>query len=218
MLESYRYRLICFIGIDGSGKTTLSQSIAREFEKRSVDARYSYSKFRPVLSKPFVVLGKHLFLRDDIKEYENYSNSKNVQIQNHSLLAAIYRKIVLWDYYLQIFYKIKLPLRRGKVVICDRYVYDTAINDIPRGNNSKTVIKQHIEEMLDFAPPPDLIFLIDLPESIAFQRKDDTPSLYYLKERREIYRWLSREYKMEVIDGTKSMAEVEAEVKRRLLL
>jgi dTMP kinase len=72
--------------------------------------------------------------------------------------------------------------------------------------------------MLDFAPPPDLIFLIDLPESIAFQRKDDTPSLYYLKERREIYRWLSREYKMEVIDGTKSMAEVEAEVKRRLLL
>ncbi len=218
MLKPYKYRLICFIGIDGSGKTTLSQNIVQEFERKNMDVKYSYSKFRPVFSKPIVVLGKYLFLKDNIREYENYSNSKRAQIRKHNLLAKIYKKLILWDYYIQIIYKIKLPLSRGKIVVCDRYVYDTAINDIPREDNNKITVNQHIEEMLDFAPSPDLIFLIDLPESVAFQRKDDTPSLYYLKERREIYQWLSRMYAMEIIDGTKNMAEIENDVKRRLLL
>jgi dTMP kinase len=36
-------------------------------------------------------------------------------------------------------------------------------------------------------PRPNVAFLIDLDEEIAFHRKSDTPSVDYLRERREVY-------------------------------
>lgn len=217
MQPAYKHKIICFIGIDGSGKTTLAKNIVTDLRNDKINAKYVYGKFRPVLSKPFVSLGKNIFLKDkDITQYNSYSDSKKEQLGNHRNLSNLYKKIIIIDYHLQVFFKIKLPVSLGKVVICDRYIFDTAINDIPRENDDSALVKGNLEGLLRFAPYPDLIFLIDIPEEIAFSRKDDTPSVSYLQERREIYKWLSRDYAFITIDGTKPIDEIQNQVRDRL--
>ncbi|HUU41342.1 MAG TPA: hypothetical protein VMW42_10390, partial [Desulfatiglandales bacterium] len=47
----------------------------------------------------------------------------------------------------------------------------------------------------------DLVFLIDLPEEIAFTRKNDIQSVEYLRERRHIYIEMADRYGFIKLDG-----------------
>ena len=105
----------------------------------------------------------------------------------------------------------------GRTVICDRYVYDTVMNDIPRVDDDFEHLKRLIEKCFRIAPEPDLIFLIDLPEEIAYQRKDDTPSISYLEERREMYLDIGKKYGMIILDGNKDLAELKEQVQKEVV-
>ena len=75
-------------------------------------------------------------------------------------------------------------------------------------------IRRLLKKCFRIAPKPDIAFLIDLPEEIAYQRKNDTPSIGYLKERREIYLNIGNEYEMMILDGTKSLEELKIEIEK----
>jgi dTMP kinase len=117
-------------------------------------------------------------------------------------VAAVYERLMLIDYFQQTFFRVTIPLCRGKTIICDRYIYDIVI-DIACD------LEYPIEKMTDllaysfkYIMKPDITFLIDIPESIAFNRKDDTPSIAHLLERRKHYKGLANNNKMYVLDGT----------------
>jgi len=197
--------LICFTGIDGSGKTTLSKELVELLKKKGVKCKYVYGRLNPLILKPFIFIGDRLFLRgkDISEDYLEYSNTKKKVIVKYSFLSKLYQQILLFDYLLQMFFKVKLPLIFGKNIICDRYVYDTVITDLSIDMDySETEIKKALKKCFYTVPKPDLSFLIDLPEVIAFQRKDDTPSVEYLKERRKIYLDVGKEEGMVILDGS----------------
>lgn len=207
-------KLICFIGIDGSGKTTIAKLLVRYLKDMGINSNYFYGRYVPMLSKPLVILGKYVLLKNqNIKQYKDYSNNKKRAITRYRSLSLLYINILLADYRIQLFFKIIAPRMLGKVVVCDRYIYDTVINDIPRVNDNLSNIKCHVDGLFNIAPKPDLVFLIDIPLELAYQRKDDTPSLDYLEERKKIYDYLAREYKMHIIDGTQSINELMAQIK-----
>jgi dTMP kinase len=211
-------KLICFIGIDGSGKTTLAKSLTNELNDYGFKCTYVYGRYVPMLSKPIVRLGKRILLGNkDIVKYQAYSTAKSDAVAKHGLLSFIYLNIILFDYMLQVFFKIILPEMSGVTVISDRYVYDTVINDIPRSNNNLETIENLIEKCFQIAPKPDLVFLIDLDENVAFKRKNDTPSIDYLATRRNIYLQLGKRYEMIVLDGTRTFDELKCEIKRSVL-
>ena len=68
-----------------------------------------------------------------------------------------------------------------------------------------------------FFPKPDIVFLLDIPEEIAYERKDDVPSIEYLSDRRSIYLDVAERSGMRVLDGRKSVTELVEETKRILL-
>ena len=145
------------------------------------------------------------------EDYTQYSNVKNRAIKEHSFLFTFYRRILLFDYLLQILFRVRIPFMLGKTIVCDRYVYDTIITDLSVDMNySKSEITDLIKRFFYIAPRPDLAFLIDLPEEIAFQRKDDTPSIEYLKERRHIYLDVGKEEGMLVLDGSIDLTEIKS--------
>jgi dTMP kinase len=170
--------LICFTGIDGSGKTTLSKELVELLNEKG----------------------------------------KRRAIENHSFLSSVYQRILLFDYVLQIFFKVKLPLmfsRRN--IVCDRYMYDTVITDISIDMKySKNRISNLLNRLLHFFPKPDIAFLIDVPEEIAYQRKDDTLAIEYLKERRDIYLDIGKEYDMIILDGSKSLEELKNSIQKEV--
>lgn len=212
--------LICFTGIDGTGKTTLSKELVELLNKKGVKCQYVYARLNTHILKPFVILGEWVFLRkkDISKNYSEYSNTKRKAIEKHSFLSYVYQQILLFDYLLQVFFKVKLPLIFGKNIICDRYVYDTVITDLSVDMNySRDDTISILNNLLRFCPKPNITFLIDVPEEIAFQRKDDTPSIDYLKERRNIYLDIGKEEEMVILDGSKNLEELQYEIEKRVI-
>lgn len=214
MKEFSKAKLICFTGIDGSGKTTLAKFLVEELRRRGIRVRYIYGRYQPIISKPAVILGKLLLARGiDIKEYKDYSNNKRLVAQKHPYSLVLYQNFLMLDYYIQLLIKIIIPIKFGIAIVCDRYVYDTIINDMPRAQNNFDDIKRMTEICFKIAPKPDISFLIDVPENLAFARKNDTPSIDYLKERRGFYISFGKLYDMTVLDGTNDLKKIEDEVK-----
>ncbi len=198
---------ICFSGIDGSGKTTLAKRLENTMQNVCIDFKYKYSNYEPFIIKLFKIIGKLLFLkeRDSAKNYQQYCNGKRKSFKKHSFLTWLYRSIHFIDYFLQILFKISIPLTIGRNIISDRYFYDVIINYSFNYNYTFEKIDETIKSYLRFFPKPDLLFFIEVPEDVAFKRKDDTPTLEYLKDRKAIYRELSKKYSIPMLDGTTNL-------------
>jgi len=210
---------ICFTGIDGSGKTTLAKSLVDVMEQKGIEAKYVYSRYTPIILRPLMLVGRWLFLRgkDVFENYEDYTDAKKSASKKHPFWATLYQRILLFDYFFQIFFKIKLPLLLGENIICDRYIYDTIVTDLSVDFNcSKEDIKNSLSKLSLLFPTPDITFLIDLPGEIAYQRKDDVPSVDYLKERRGIYLNIGEKYGMVILDGTKKLEELQHEIEKEV--
>ena len=112
------------------------------------------------------------------------------------------------DYFVQVIYKIQLPMILNRNIVCDRYIYDTIITDIAVdvGYSEYDMLGQ-IEKWLSILPIPDVVFLIDLPEEIAYNRKNDVPAIEYLQDRRGHYLSAGDKFKMVIIDGTERIED-----------
>lgn len=115
---------------------------------------------------------------------------------------------------------IKDNLKKGKVIIQERYVYANLAYQTAQG-----VSERFVKNVNDFAVKPDLVFLLDLPAETALQRNWNvlyyTPgkfekSIQFNEKVRKKYLELSKKYGMHVIDATKPQEEIFEEVVKRV--
>jgi len=59
----FRAILICFTGIDGSGKTTLAKMLVEGMKKEGIKSKYVYNRSKPFVTKPIMDVGKILLFR-----------------------------------------------------------------------------------------------------------------------------------------------------------
>ncbi len=205
---------ICFTGIDGSGKSTLARRLVAKLESNGKKSQYVYSRFRPQLIRPLAAAGRSLFLRNKniYKDYSEYSGTRKSLFRNR-FLSMVYERLLLFDYCMQTVMKVKRPLIRGVNVVCDRYVYDTVITDLAADMGySQGKIARELKRCFWVLPKPDIVFLIDTPEDIAFSRKNDVPSVDYLRDRRMIYLQAGKEHNMIILDGAKDLDSLMMEI------
>lgn len=212
--------LICITGIDGSGKTTTAKGIAEEIDSSGAKSKYVWGKHRPILLYPFYRLAQILFLQneDAHKDYQSHKETKNSAIDDHPVLVRIYLSVMLIDQLFQIAFKVQIPLLLGQTVVCDRYIFDTVIVDIASDfgfTDEKAMRWIHL--LMRLAPTPDSVVLIDVPEEISLERKDDIPSEAYLRQRRDRYHKFVDRFNLTVVDGTKQPNEVQEAVIESLL-
>ena len=195
--------LICFMGIDGSGKTTLAKRLVEELTKHSIKCGYLWW-----LEAENSVLRRTLrFLNHPSNEKSGESKLYNPR-KSPNFFMRIYQYLALLDYLRQLISKVWLPINLGKVVVCDRYIYDTIIAFSIEFNYPQRKLQRMLKLFSSLSPKPDIFFLVDVPEGVAFKRKDDIPSIESLSKPMAMYRELGKQMDVKIIDGTKNLKEL----------
>lgn len=156
---------ITFSGVDGAGKSTVIEKIRHEIEKKlrkKVVVLRHRPSILPILSA--IVKGKE-------KAEQDSMSSLPRQGTNKSFIKSLFRfSYYYMDYLLGQFYVSAKYLRRGYVVLYDRYYFDF-INDSVRSNI--VLPKPILKAGYRFLIKPDLnFFLFANPEVILARKRE----------------------------------------------
>jgi dTMP kinase len=223
-IEERNVMLVTFSGIDGSGKSSLVKSLKKHFSEIGITADYAYGRAIPIVSRipiriiPFIYKiinrKKHM-----VKGYNKYSETK-YNIASSSIVQFIMIFSFSIDQILTYYLKVKNVLDKNDLVLLDRYYYDMIITDIyPNIKNHDIKMNTIINRLMCMfkLKKPDLAFLIDLPEDIAFGRKNDVPDLEFLSIRRYLFKQIQTDPPFIIIDGNRNQEEIIEEVSKYIL-
>ncbi len=207
-------KLINVVGIDGAGKTILCKALLQAVQKRYPATEYVHSYHEPFILKPIKFLARTIFMRgvDESIDYSRYRERKFYASNRYRLLSTIYGFIWILDYSLQTMMKVGLLRFLGRRIIIDRYVFDTVLNASLTSNWPPEITHRLVATLLKVLPKPDVVFLIDLPEVVAFERKMDIQSVEYLHERRRLYLDMADRYGFVKLNGQDRPQAVLAQV------
>ncbi len=202
--------LICFTGIDGSGKTTHAKASIDYLTREGHRSTYVWAAHRPVLSYFFYAatrfLGFWKHAHDDrFKDPLELAPTKIRQRINPLWLLFLYI-----DFQAIALIKVRIPLILGRIVVSDRYVYDLVM-ELLLLNQYSTGFGQ---VLLRTVPKPDVTFLMDVPERIARSRHGRP--IEYLAKRRSMYLKLARAWKFVVLDTRNNQSATEKQTRRRI--
>ena len=186
--------LILFEGIDGSGKTTLSEMLLAYLKEKGYDTVW----FREPAASQW---GRK------IRELANLEDSIPIEEE-----LEYFIKDRQWNVKTNI-----LPnLEKNKIVILDRYYYSTACYQGARGLDVEEIIKRNTA----FAPEPDITLIVDVDVDTALQRiKRNREQEAKLFEKRDFLQKVRDNYlelkypNIHIIDGTPPLQTVFEQVK-----
>lgn len=152
---------LCFIGPDGSGKTTISQLIIQSMQDVFADVQYFHGHF--AILPPLSLLSGSM--NEPKKQEASIINEqKKIMGKIPASLMMIYYSL---DYILGFFW-IFVHRRKFDFVIFDRFFYDYVIHPMPFTPRSYLY-----RFLLALVPKPDIIIFLRSPPEIIFQRKPE---------------------------------------------
>ena len=210
--------LISLSGIDGCGKSTIARQLQEYFSSEyDLPSCILWCKFGAHPLNNFHI--SDLIKRASSQAAKNLTPSSFPAPHHLSLpvlgerggrgvsegcfgapFPQIYARTLLLIHLAHIFFAVRQKLLRGEWIICDRYIFDTAV-DLQQGFQYSS---EKIRDILSikWLPVPDFKFWLDLPEKSAYQRKPDTESVQFLRERRALYRGIAQEFDLHLIDAS----------------
>jgi dTMP kinase len=189
-----RGAFICIEGIDASGKTTQAHRLVRNLRRRGLDAVYTTEPSTGEIGK---------LIRDHV-----LNRKKRVPVAVEALLFAA-------DRVDHVEKEIKPALQKGKIVICDRYVYSTLAYQ-----GAADLDLNWIEQINQFALVPNMALFLDVSLEVVIERmqsKSKKSVMETLKNQRrvcEVYLKMVKEGRLMRIDGNKPVNAVAAEILR----
>lgn len=161
-LETFPGMLITFDGIDGTGKTTLMNML---------DEKFSCLGYKVYLTKqPTEAVKKHELFK---------------KVVNSDLTGLEYRSVSLLTVSDRLQYSLHdvLPkLKKGNIVICDRYFYSALVNLRARGYRED----KWIYEIAHYIPAPDFAFFLNVDFDLTIKRIRERPN--------EKEKWIDMEF------------------------
>ena len=180
---------ICVEGLDGCGKTTQAKLLVRNL-RRSCDAIYTAE---PSSGK----------IGSFIKKHYLHGDKRGSGVLEALLFAA--------DRFEHVEHTVLPALKKGRIVVSDRYVYSS------RAYQGATGLSlEWIEKINEHAIRPDLAIFIDVEPETVVQRlkpkKSVMENLETQRKVREVYVKSVEKGELVRVDGNKSKSEVAADV------
>lgn len=219
--------LICFNGIDGSGKSLQAHKLIEQLTAAGYPAVYVWSGGNAPLTKRLARISKSILRRrrstgaaqadvppasQETSEYRSYLSFTQT-IFKRTWVRTLWLQVSMLEHMGEIWTKIVPHLLRGKIVVCDRYIYDRLVNIAVLCNTGPEQLRRQLWlARLYWVPQPNKWFFIDVPAEIAFSRKDDVPDVLYLERRIPLYQTIADAFELEQLDGTVDPNEIAAQV------
>ena len=210
-INNARGMLICLTGIDGSGKSTQAEKLVAHLRMAGYPARYVWAGRKSSFTRPFVQLGKarmHAPARpatasaETNAPYRAYMHAMQ-RVFKQQLARAAWQQLTLAEHIIQIWKHVSMPLARGEIVVCDRYLYDTLVSQaVLFGTTSAQFARVSHDSVLRLVPRPTIGFWLDVPPEIALRRKADIYDREHVEARQPLYAHLAQELSLCALDAT----------------
>lgn len=220
--------LICFNGIDGSGKSMQALRLVDELQAAGHPAVYVWCGSRSPLTRLFIQAVRRVLkapkradaapapAAEGRAQSEAYLSSTE-RILKRGWVRAIWLHLSLVEHMVKVWFTVLPHLLRGRVVVSDRYLYDTVVSMAAMANVAPEGLPRLLRLPFVYrVPKPDLWFFLDVPAEVAFSRKDNIPNVLLVERRIPLYRVAARELGMQVVDATRTPDEIATDILRRV--
>lgn len=199
--------LIALVGVNGAGKTTMANAA---MEKYYDIATFFHGSFGYYFGwESFLPLTKLLSKQMKKKDKSVFKDLNKSKFSLKKELVFVYEYI---EYLARYLFLVRPKLKRGKLVVCDRYFYD-----IYGQHNCKSYVMNLLMRLF---PKPDYLFVLDAPVSVISKRDKDV-NLFskktnrsskrnvhaeeYLMNQKRRYERINRMFNGDIIDTQKNI-------------
>jgi thymidylate kinase len=203
--------LIAVSGIDGSGKSTQLELVKQHFENKGKTVHYLWTRGG---STPGINAIKALSRKLAGKKLPppGYSKKRD-EMLGRGWIQRVWLSLAILDLMRIYCISIRWWILRGKVVICDRYLWDTQIDFEIMFPHIKIEDWLLWKILVRLTPVPDKPVLLMIPSKMSADRCaqkydpfPDTPERR--RQRYELYKTASILDRWKVIDATRSVTAV----------
>lgn len=208
-------KTICFIGLDGSGKSTSVDYAYDTLKARGVKVKKVRAAYVIKVMSLFIKLGKKLVMKKEsdpfTSDYKTYLTNMRKQSERKGVYK-IFTFMTTIEFWCQIFFSITLNKLFGYTLLVDRYIYDNAVTYAANLGKDTEFLRSTVEKKWKLAPKPDLIIYIKTRIETCLSRKDDIPDPLYLEIRQPLYDEIAHMYDAVVISGDSDKDEMLSKV------
>lgn len=188
--------LVCFVGVDGTGKTALAKKFVANMIKNKVPVKYVWFRFPYFFTLPLLLIARTLNLT-------KYTRKAGYRIVEHNFvsqpLRTLYPFVLFLDALLYYFYKVSVRTRAGFVVVCDRWVPDIIIDASIDTSNLKL---EHnwigkLYELLSLKTTLEVV--VDASDTVLRKRRPEAEFDSTTKVRRFLYRSYAKRHQANII-------------------
>ena len=207
-----RKKVICFSGIDGSGKSTHARLVFKELKAKGINCRYRWLRYPRFFS--FIPEALYGLISSTRKTGFSSSSHKIYKTPFHSskVVINLWPLFQLVDAFLIMMKNVYLPAFFGCTLILDRCIIDTLVDIAVSLKNEKLIFGVVGKSFLKLIPNNSLVLIFDVEESIAVFRKNQTDDVDTLTRKRILYKSLSKTYRWNVIYTDELFHEVHNKV------
>ena len=224
--------LISFSGLDGAGKSSQATALAETLQRLGLDAEIQWTRLEwttlwenhwlGVLAWPVrwglrVASGARSLGRSESGGGDQTRFEAAAVRERSDLISQVWVTVVALAHAAAQRRATRRPLRRGTIVVCDRYTLDAAVQLRFLYGESRPYRFQ-IDLMARLSPRPARAYLVDVPAEVAYGRKAEQFSLTDLTRQAELYRVEADRLGVRRLDGGRPREELCEEVARDVWL